>query len=162
MPSGWSGDCVRMERTIASRSAIAAIFGRYSHTGTPGTLDGCGRNGPAVGRPGFMSNVSIWLAPPLAHRRMQRLPRFAASAAAVRAWNSPPQLATAPPAVTRAPLRKARRARGEAGLKGVMWMPIRNRRLVLTARDADDADDADSRGSIRDQICSDLCKSASS
>src|SRR4051812_20734220 len=111
MPSGWSGDWVRMLRTIASRSAIAAIFGRYSHTGMPVTFDGCGRNGPAVGRPGFMSNVSIWLAPPLAHRRMQRLPRFAASAAAVRAWNSPPQLATAPPAVTKAPLRNARRAR---------------------------------------------------
>ena len=51
--------------------------------------------------------------------------RFAASAAAVRAWNSPPQLATAPPAVTRAPLRKARRARWEAGgTRGHRTAPI--------------------------------------
>ena len=54
-----------------------------------------------------MSKVSIWLAPPFIHSRMQRLPRLAASAAMVCEWNSPPQLATAmPPAVTSAPLRK--------------------------------------------------------
>ena len=42
---------------------------------------GMGRNGPPVGRPGFMSKVSIWLAPPFIHSRMQRLPRLRASAA---------------------------------------------------------------------------------
>ena len=40
------------------------------------TLVCIGRNGPPVGRPGFMSKVSIWLAPPFIHSRMQRLALF--------------------------------------------------------------------------------------
>ena len=97
MPSGWSGDCVRMLRMMASLSAIFAIRGRYSHTWRPVTLLAIGRNGPPVGRPGFMSKVSIWLAPPFIHRRMQCLPRFVASAAIAASANRPPQLATAAP-----------------------------------------------------------------
>ncbi len=31
------------------------------------------RNGPPVERPGFGSNVSMWLGPPLSHKRMHAL-----------------------------------------------------------------------------------------
>lgn len=112
MPSGWSGDCVRMLRTTASLSATCPIFGRYSQTCIPVTFDWTGRNGPAVGRPGFMSNVSIWLAPPFIHRRMHRFLARAAAAAALRAWASPPQFGRiSPDPATAAPFRNARRLR---------------------------------------------------
>src|SRR5215510_7683882 len=110
MPSGWSGDCVRMLRMTASRSAIFASRGRYSQTCKPVTRLWIGRNSPPVGRPGLRSKVSIWLAPPFIHSRMQRLPRFFASAAIVWELTSPPQLGSAtPPVVASAPLRNARR-----------------------------------------------------
>src|SRR5262245_55400580 len=110
MPSGWSGDWVRMLRMTASLSIASAIFGRYSQIWMPGTLVAFGRNSPPVGRPGFMSKVSIWLAPPFIHRRMQRLPAFFAVSAAERACTRPPQLGTTrPPVVASAPLRNARR-----------------------------------------------------
>src|SRR5215471_10613376 len=59
-----------------------------------------------------MSKVSIWLAPPFIHRRMQRFLFFVTSSAALFAWASPPQLGRMrPPPVTAAPLMKARRLR---------------------------------------------------
>ncbi len=110
-PDGPATACF-MLRMTASLSATPAIFGRYSHTCRPVTLVWIGRNGPPVGRPGFMSKVSIWLAPPFIHSRMQRLPRFCASATIACELNRPPQLATvSPPPVTSAPLRNARRLR---------------------------------------------------
>ena len=39
---------------------------------TPGTAVGIARNGPPVGRPGFGSNVSSWLAPPASQSRITR------------------------------------------------------------------------------------------
>src|SRR5262249_31201644 len=122
---GWSGDPVRMLRTIPSRPTCSAIFGRYSHTWTPGMRVATGRNGPPVGRPGFMSNVSIWLAPPFIHRRMQRLPCFRDPSAPAPEANSPPQLGTAPAAVTSVPLSRARRLR---------WSAIRQRGCMAGAR----------------------------
>src|SRR5204863_9828482 len=69
-----------------------------------------GRKGPATGRPGFMSKVSRWLAPPAIHRRMQRLGFFCASWAIVSELKSAPQLPTAIPAAPRTvPLRIALR-----------------------------------------------------
>src|SRR5438045_1388172 len=133
MPSGWSGDCVFMLRITASLSATPAIFGRYSHTCRPVTFDWIGRNGPPVGRPGFMSKVSIWLAPPFAHSRMQRLFWRAASWAMVCELNSPPQLATAmPPAVASVALRKARR------LRWLILVPIENIAAPLALHFAND------------------------
>ena len=44
------------------------IFGISSQTCVPGTLVLMGRNGPPVGRPTFMSNVSNWLQPPFMNR----------------------------------------------------------------------------------------------
>src|SRR5436305_14493613 len=59
-----------------------------------------------------MSNVSIWLAPPFIHRRVQRFLFFVTSWAAERACASPPQLGRmSPPPVTAAPLMNARRDR---------------------------------------------------
>src|SRR6185312_8879227 len=115
MPSGWSGDCVFMLRMTASLSAIWAIFGKYSQTCSPVTFDGIGRKGPPVGRPGFMSKVSIWLAPPFIHKRMHRFLDFLAASAALRAWASPPQFGTtSPDPITAAPLRNARRDKWES------------------------------------------------
>ena len=57
----------------ATLSICFAIFGISSQIWMPGTLVAMGRNGPPVGRPGFMSNVSNWLAPPFIHSRMQCL-----------------------------------------------------------------------------------------
>ena len=73
------------ERITASLSATAPIFGRYSHTWRPVTLLALGRNGPPVLRPGFMSKVSIWLAPPFIHSRMHRFLFFVTCSAALRA-----------------------------------------------------------------------------
>src|SRR5260370_21021346 len=58
-----------------------------------------------------MSNVSMGFAPPFIQSRMQRLPTRAAWVVAACECASPPQLGIAnPPAVARAPLRKARRS----------------------------------------------------
>jgi len=53
----------------------------------PVTLLDMGRNGPAVGWPGFRSNVSIWLAPPFIHSRMQCLCFLPVAAATADALN---------------------------------------------------------------------------
>src|SRR5262245_49902040 len=99
-----------MLRMMASLSACFAILGRYSQTWMPGTLVPIGRKGPEIARPGFMSNVSRWLAPPAIQRRMHFLPFFRASWAIVSELKSDPQLATArPPAPTTVPFRNARR-----------------------------------------------------
>ena len=87
-----------MLRMIASLSTCRAIRGKYSHTWMPGTLVLIGRNGPPVGRPGFMSKVSMWLGPPAIHKRMQRLPCRWASWAMVCELNRLPQFVRAPPA----------------------------------------------------------------
>ena len=71
------------ERPARLLTAGSAVFGRYSHIWMPATFVWTGRKGPPVGRPGFMSKVSIWLAPPFIHRRMQRLPSFFAASATV-------------------------------------------------------------------------------
>ena len=42
-----------------------------------------------MGRPGFMSNVSIWLAPPFIHSRMHRFLAFVAASAAERGVRQP-------------------------------------------------------------------------
>src|SRR5579862_3710671 len=84
----------------------------------PGTFVAIGRNGPASRQPGFMSKVSIWLAPPFIQSRMQCLLRLRASAAIVCEWNRPPKLPTARPVVVaRVPFRKARRHTCSAGLQ---------------------------------------------
>ena len=51
-----------------------AICGISSLMWTPGTEVGMAANGPPVGRPGFGSHVSNWLAPPASQSRMTLLP----------------------------------------------------------------------------------------
>src|SRR5262245_47595245 len=106
-----------MERITASLSACAPTLGRYSHTSMPGTLVWIGRKGPPLYCPGFMSKVSIWLAPPFIHSKMQCLAFLPTSAAIDVEWNRLPKLATAAPlAVASVPLRKARRLTCSAGV----------------------------------------------
>ena len=61
-----------IDRTIASRSAIAASRGRCSQIETPGTFVAIGLNSPRIasGASGFMSNVSMWLGAPVRKTRI--------------------------------------------------------------------------------------------
>ncbi len=49
---------------------------------TPGARVLMALKGPPVGRPGLGSNVSMWLGPPLSHKRMHAPARGAGPAAA--------------------------------------------------------------------------------
>src|SRR5438128_7931771 len=74
----------------------------------PGTAVAIGRNSPASGVPGFMSNVSFWLGPPSIHSRMHALclTPDPAACAAIRSSQPDIEVRAAPAAEN---LRKARR-----------------------------------------------------
>src|SRR5438128_11001685 len=74
----------------------------------PGTAVAIGRNSPASGVPGFMSNVSFWLGPPSIHSRMHDLclTPDPAECAAIRSSQPDIEVRAAPVAEN---LRKARR-----------------------------------------------------
>src|SRR5207245_4666549 len=55
----------------------------------PGTLVTIGLNGPAFSWPGFKSNVSSWLGPPLIHSKMQE--RFRCGFLAASSARAPSQ-----------------------------------------------------------------------
>ena len=75
---------------MVNLSSIAAILGRCSQICTPGILVLMGLNDPRIrsGWSGFISQVSMWLGPPVIQSRMtlllllMGLPAFAASARA--------------------------------------------------------------------------------
>ena len=60
---------------IVNLSIIAACFGRYSHSATPGSLVPIVPNGPRIsgGACGLTSQVSMWLGPPVIHNRITLL-----------------------------------------------------------------------------------------
>src|SRR5262249_39754145 len=74
-------------------------LGRCSLIWMPGTAVGMALYGPPLTWPGFRSKVSIWLGPPVIHRRMQAFLRFGCAAASLaRASNHPAALQLATPA----------------------------------------------------------------
>ena len=60
---------------MVSLSIIAACFGRYSHSRTPGRAVAIVPNGPRISRgaSGLGSHVSMWLGPPVIHNRITLL-----------------------------------------------------------------------------------------
>src|SRR5690242_13380958 len=75
---------------MASRSACFARPGRCSENFKPGTEVSISLNVEPLAWPGFKSNVSIWLGPPLIHSRMHERERAGCvSAPRARASNQP-------------------------------------------------------------------------
>jgi len=72
----WSPSLVVIERTGTTCCIILANFGRCSEIFTPGTAVSIGLIGPPFLCPGFKSNVSIWLGPPVIQSSMQARFRF--------------------------------------------------------------------------------------
>src|ERR1043166_2576804 len=58
----------------------------------PGTLVSIGWNGPPLACPGFRSNVSSWLGPPLIHKRMHERLRCGLLAACSASPSSQPDV----------------------------------------------------------------------
>src|SRR5438132_7066008 len=88
-----------MDRIRATCSMFLASRGRCSLIRMPGIDVWISLKGPPLTCPGFRSKVSIWLGPPVIHRRMQALRRFGCAAAAfARASNHPETQQPAAPA----------------------------------------------------------------
>ena len=88
-----------MLRMVATRFDSRASFGRNSSTCSPGTDVGIDKCGPPVGIPGFGSQVSNWLGPPLIQSRITCFCRCAARSAfsAANRFPNPPN--AIPPAM---------------------------------------------------------------
>src|SRR5262249_21437979 len=76
----------------------------------PGTLVSVAANGPPLAWPGFRSNVSIWLGPPLIHSRTHDRLRcgFAAASAASASSQPDDEQPTTPAADSRSQSRRDR------------------------------------------------------
>ena len=74
MPPGWSGSDVFMLRMIGQLVDVLGHLRQVFADLDAGDLGGDRAERPAVVGAGFMSKVSIWLAPPFIHSRMQCLP----------------------------------------------------------------------------------------
>src|SRR5262249_35558456 len=80
----WSPSLLFRDRPVAGCAGGLPGCGRASVMRRPGTLVSAAANGPPLACPGFRSNVSIWLGPPLIHKRTHdrlRCGFFASSAA---------------------------------------------------------------------------------
>ena len=81
MARPWSPSLVLIERRIATSFIWAASLGRCSEIRTPGAAVSIALNGPPCEWPGLGSKVSVWLGPPVIHKRMHDFRRFGSDAA---------------------------------------------------------------------------------
>src|SRR5947209_2838714 len=91
-----------MDRITTDLSMKRATFGRCSLMRTPGAEVAISLYGPPLEVPGFKSKVSIWLGPPVIHRRMHERRRCGlAAVSAANASNQPEAEQPATPAAAR-------------------------------------------------------------
>jgi hypothetical protein len=77
----WSPSLVLIDRMIAMSFICPASLGRCCEILMPGAAVSIAWNGPPCACPGLGSNVSVWLGPPVIHRRMHDFRRFGSAAA---------------------------------------------------------------------------------
>src|ERR1019366_2163842 len=122
-----------MLRTSAISCARSASRGRCSLSVMPGTRVLRALNEPPVGLPGLGSKVSMWLGPPLSHKRMQA-PAGRAGLAANARGGAEARETIAPKMELIPARRRSRRANGGASEAGEAGGRSERRSIVGSPR----------------------------